>query len=291
MNAAASHSVHPAGWAESPISGAGIGLRGVHLQEILETRPAVPWFELLADNHTATGGMIPRQLAAIREQYPVTLHCVGMSLGGTDPLNFEYLATIRGMMTDYEPAWVSDHLCFSQLARHHYHDLLPFPYTEEALWHVSERIHRVQDFLGEQILVENVSSYLEFSESTLSEADFISALLAITDCELLLDINNVYVNARNHGYSAEDFLDSIPLARVREIHLAGYEDKRDYLLDAHNSRVAPAVWELYRQVISRRPDIPTLIEWDNNIPAFTVLQEEAAQAAACMQGDRTRQVM
>jgi uncharacterized protein (UPF0276 family) len=255
-----------------------VGLRSPHIEQVLKDLPPVPWFEILADNHTAPGGLIPRQLEAVRSHYPVTLHCVGMSLGGTDPLDMDYLAGIKRLVRDYEPAWVSDHLCFSSHRHREYHDLLPLPYTEEALQHASERIRRVQDYLGERILVENVSSYLEYRHSTLSEPDFIAALAVDADCDLLFDVNNAYVNQVNHGSPAGAFLDILPLERIREIHLAGYEDKGGYLIDAHNSRVTAPVWTCYAETMRRMPDVPTLIEWDNDIPAFEVLLEEARHA-------------
>ena len=268
------------GWAINEIAGAGLGLRSQHIDEVLLTQPDVPWFELLTDNHMAPGGLIPIQLEAIRGNYPITFHCVGMSLGGTDPLDMEYLRGVKTLIERYQPSLVSDHLCFSQHTQHNYHDLLPLPYNEETLQHFSERITQVQDILGIRILVENVSSYLTYQSSTISEAEFIAELLSRTDCDLLLDINNIYVNAVNHGFSASDYLQKIPMQRVREIHLAGYEDRDTYLLDAHNNRVSAPVWELYEQVISEYQNIPTLIEWDNDIPPFAVLREEADVASA-----------
>ena len=268
------------GWAINEIAGVGLGLRSQHIDEVLLTQPDVPWFELLTDNHMAPGGLIPIQLEAIRGDYPITFHCVGMSLGGTDPLDMEYLLGVKTLIERYQPSLVSDHLCFSQHAQHNYHDLLPLPYNEETLQHFSERITQIQDILGTRILVENVSSYLTYQSSTISEAEFIAELLSRTDCDLLLDINNVYVNAVNHGFSASDYLQKIPMQRVREIHLAGYEDRDTYLLDAHNNRVSAPVWKLYEQVISEYQNIPTLIEWDNDIPPFAVLREEADVASA-----------
>ena len=260
------------------LTGTGLGLRSAQITQVLSQQPPVPWFEILADNHTAPGGLIPRQLAAVRADYPITLYCVGMSLGGTDPLDHDYLRTIKRLIQTYEPALVSDHLCFSSHAGHQYHDLLPLPYTEEALRHVSERIRRVQDFLGIRLLVENVSSYLCFHHSTLTEPEFLAALAVEADCDLLFDVNNAYVNEVNHGDPAGDFISQLPLERIREIHLAGYEDKGNYLIDAHNNRVADPVWALFAAVIRQLPDIPVLIEWDNNIPALDVLLDEAAQA-------------
>jgi uncharacterized protein (UPF0276 family) len=275
------------GWALKGIAGVGLGLRSQHIDEVLLTQPVVPWFELLTENHLAPGGLIPVQLEAIRSNYPITLHCVGMSLGGTDPVDVEYLHGIKTLIERYQPSLVSDHLCFSQHGQHNYHDLLPLPYNEETLNHFRKRITQIQDILETRILVENVSSYLTYRASTASEAEFISELLSRTDCNLLLDINNIYVNAVNHGFSAREYLNRIPMQRVREIHLAGYEDRGSYLLDAHSNRVSPPVWALYEEVISKYPNIPTLIEWDNDIPSFATLREEAGAASALMQRHRS----
>lgn len=274
MNKAA----HSKDWAGTIIGGTGIGLRNTHIDEVLQTLPDVPWFEILADNHTAQGGLVPAQLAAVREHYPLTFHCVGMSLAGTDPLDMAYLKTIRKMAGEIEPAWISDHVCFTRFGQHHSHDLLPIPYTQESLKHVSERIVQVQDILGQCILIENVSSYLEFEQSDLTEAEFIAELLKITDCRLLLDLNNVYVSAQNHDFDAIDYLDALPLDLVQEIHLAGFDDNGDYLLDAHNNKVSEPVWALYEYVIKKVPHVATLIEWDNDLPEFSVLLSEAQRA-------------
>jgi uncharacterized protein (UPF0276 family) len=260
------------------LTGTGLGLRSAHIARVLSEHPPIPWFEILADNHTASGGLIPRQLAAVRADYPITFHWVGMSLGGTNPLDYEYLRTVKRLIQMYEPGQVSDHLCFSSHASHQYHDLLPLPYTEEALQHVSRRIQRVQDFLGIRLLVENVSSYLNFRHSTLTEPEFLSALTEAADCDLLFDVNNAYVNEVNHGAPARDFLRHLPLERIREIHLAGYEDKGDYLIDAHNNRVSDPVWALFSDVIRQLPDVPVLIEWDNDLPTLDILLDEAARA-------------
>jgi len=278
-----SEEVHSQEWTHSSINSAGIGLRTAHIDEILSHQPDVPWFEVLADNHTAAGGLIPAQLAAVRESYPLTFHCVGMSLAGTDPLDMNYLNTLKKLASDIEPAWISDHICFTRFGQHHSHDLLPIPYTLETLKHVSERILQVQDILGQGILVENVSSYIEFEQSDLSEAQFITELLKETDCRLLLDINNVYVSAQNHHFDAIDYLDALPLEFVQEIHLAGYDDQGDYLLDAHNNKVSEPVWSLYKHVITKIPNIATLIEWDNDLPEFTVLLREAEKASEIQQ--------
>ena len=258
----------------------GIGLRSAHIARIVEQKPEVPWFEVLMDNHTARGGLIPRQLTAVREHYPLSLHCVGMSLGGVDPLDIRYLDTVKRMMTDYEPFQVSDHLCFTRHGKHHFNDLLPIPFTSESLDHVSGRISRVQDYLGVSLLIENVSTYLQYSSSEMNEAEFLTELVDRTGCAILLDINNAYVNEYNHGFSARAFIDSIPMEHVREVHLAGFEDKTDYLIDAHNNRVSDAVWELFDYYLQYRHSAPVLIEWDNDIPELDVLIDEAAKAQA-----------
>ena len=260
------------------LSGTGLGLRSQHIDQVLTEHPTVPWFEILADNHTAPGGLVPRQLAAVRSIYPITLHCVGMSLGGTDPLDLAYLRGIRELMDRYEPMLVSDHLCFSSHASHQYHDLLPLPFTEESLQHVSQRIRQVQDILGMRILVENVSSYLSYRESRLSEYQFLAALSEQADCDLLLDLNNAYVNEVNHGIPTSLLFDELPLERVREVHMAGFEDKGDYLIDAHNNQVAEAVWSLFGELMGKLPEVPVLIEWDNEIPQLEVLIDEATRA-------------
>lgn len=262
------------------IAGVGLGLRGPHVAEIMRDHPPIPWFELLADNWLAPGGVVAAELRNIREVYPLTMHCVGMSLGGTDPLNWDYLAQIRDLAARCEPAWISDHLSFSSVGGRNYHDLLPLPYTEQALQHVAERIDRVQNYLRRRILVENVSAYLDFDESQVSEAQFVAELAETADCYLLLDINNIHVNAVNLGVDPRDYIHRMPAERVREIHLAGFETRQGYLLDAHNNTVAEPVWELYSDWLTRSPATPTLIEWDKDIPAFDVLCNEAAKASA-----------
>ena len=258
----------------------GIGLRTLHIERILDQKPAVPWFEVLMDNHTARGGLIPRQLEAVREHYPLSLHCVGMSLAGVDPLDMRYLETVKRMVYEYTPIQVSDHLCFTHHGHHHFNDLLPIPFTAESLDHVSRRIQQVQDYLGTGILVENVSTYLQYSSSEMNEAEFMTALVDRTGCGILLDINNAYVNEFNHGYAARDFIDAIPIEHVSEVHLAGFEDKTDYVIDAHNNRVSEAVWKLFEYYLQLEHGAPVLIEWDNDIPELDVLLDEASKAEA-----------
>lgn len=267
-----------AGMSEKTPTGAGIGLRGQHIPSVIRELPKVPWFEILADNHLAEGGLIPRQLATVRASYPVTFHCVGMSLAGVDQLDMTYLEKIRRLAALFEPAWISDHLCFTQYGGHQYHDLLPFPYTLQALRYISERVMKIQDFLDRPLVIENVSTYVQYRASTMTEAEFLSALCDKTGAEILLDINNAYVNEINHGIDARKFMLDLPVEKIREIHLAGYEDKGDYLIDAHNNRVSDAVWGLYSFFVQRYGERPTLIEWDNNIPSLDALMQEARHA-------------
>jgi len=268
----------PARSGDRSIAGAGIGLRHCHLEQVLRERPPVPWLELLADNHLADGGPERAWLDALGAHYPLTLHCVGMNLAGCDPLDRTYLQRIRALRERTGAAWISDHLCFTAHERRHYHELLPFPYTDEALRHVSERVKAVQDQLQAPLVVENVSAYLRFTDSTLSEAQFLAALTRATGCELLLDLNNLYVNHVNHGDDIDAYLAALPLARVREVHLAGHAVKPGYLLDAHNDHVSPPVWALFRRLVRALPAVPVLIEWDNDIPALPVLLAEAERA-------------
>lgn len=252
------------------------------MAEVLDRGTDVPWFELLADNHMARGGVTAAQVEALRGRWPLTLHCVGMNLGGVDPLDQAYLAGVVHLARRIGAAWISDHLCFTACHGRHYHDLLPLPYTEQALTHVAARVHEVQERLGQALVVENVSAYLRYGESALGEAQFLAELVARTGCGILLDVNNLYVNHFNHGDDVAAYLDALPLAAVREIHLAGYQHQGDYLLDAHNGPVAAPVWALFEEVAGLLPRVPVLIEWDDRIPPFAVLREEARRAEAVM---------
>ncbi len=285
-------------FSDAPIAGAGIGLRTKHyqdilgekpphLEEILDNKPRLRWLEVLSDNYLGAGGQPLYYLERVRESYPITLHGVGMSLGSTDPLNVDYLARLKSLAKRFEPAWVSDHLAWISVDARYVHDLLPLPYTEEALEHVAERVLRVQEYLGREILIENPSTYLTFNSSQMTEWEFIAALVEKTDCRLLVDVNNMYVSATNHGFDALAYLHAIPGDRVTEIHLAGYEEHGDYLFDTHGYRVRPPVWELYKAALEHLGPVPTLIEWDSDIPPFSVLLEEAAKAQA--QIDRIRE--
>ena len=260
------------------IYGAGIGLRTPHIEQILIEQPQINWVEILAYNHLATGGLVPAHLHEIRQLYPVSMHCVSMSLGSTDPLDWNYLKEIKRLADDFEISWISDHICFTSAGQRHAHDLLPLPYTEEALANLVDRVKQVQDFLGRRLLMENATSYVQFNHSSMSEAEFINALVKQADCELLFDVNNAYVNQQNHGSDALELINQLPLDKIREIHLAGFEDCGDFLLDAHNDKVADPVWHLYRHLQQLQPGIATQIEWDNQLPQLSVLLAEAKKA-------------
>jgi uncharacterized protein (UPF0276 family) len=261
------------------IAGAGIGLRSQHYQDILTTGPQIPWFEALTENYLG-GGSPLANLQRIRERYPLTLHGVGMSLGSADALNEAYLTKLRRLVDRIEPAWVSDHLAWISAEHRYLHDLLPLPYTEEALQHVSLRVQQAQDFLGRRLLIENPSSYLSFKHDEITEWEFLAALADKADCNLLFDVNNAYVSAMNRCADPVAYIDALPAERVREIHLAGYEEHDGYLFDTHGYHVQPPVWALYRATIKKFGPVPTLIEWDTDIPALQVLCAEAARAQA-----------
>ena len=262
---------------------AGIGLRAPHVSGVLAARPGVRWFEVHSENYYVDGGPALTALARIRADYPLSLHGVGMSLGSVDPLDRAHLAKLRRLIDRIEPALVSEHLCWSGIDGRHLNDLLPLPYTEEALAHVSSRITEVQEAIGRELLVENVSTYLAFADATIPEWEFVAAVARRTGCKLLLDVNNIYVNAVNHGFDADVYLAAMPPDAVAEIHLAGFDASGPYLIDTHGAPVAPEVWALYTRAIERMGARPTLIEWDTEIPAFSVLEREAATAQAILE--------
>ncbi len=263
---------------KNKIQGAGLGLRSCHYQQVLNNKPDVPWFELLSDNYMAAGGLPLLRAEQVREEYPITLHGVGMSLGSADPLNKTYLKRLKALADRLEPMYISDHLAWVSISGKYTHDLLPIPYTEATVKHISDRINQAQDMLGRKLLVENPSSYLTFKETEMTEWEFIKCVVDATDCDLLLDVNNIYVSARNHGFDPYQYIDAIPVERVKEIHLAGYEKMENYLFDTHGYQVHPPVWELYRATIQKMGAVPTLIEWDTDIPTFATLREEAAKS-------------
>jgi hypothetical protein len=256
---------------------AGIGLRAPHYREVLETLPALGWVEVHSENFFG-GGAPLRTLLAVREHYPVSLHGVGMGLASTEPLSQAHLSAWRRLCDALQPAAVSEHLCWNAAGGLVVNDLLPFPYTLESLVHVAQRIDQVQEQLGRQLLVENLSSYLSFSHSEMTEGEFLAELTHRTGCGILFDVENLYVNARNLGVDAKAFIDAIPHQAVQEYHLAGYSVRDGCLVDTHNHPVYPEVWELYEYVLQRIGPRPTLIEWDSDIPALPVLMNEAATA-------------
>jgi uncharacterized protein (UPF0276 family) len=266
--------------ASTCIEGVGLGLRSQHYEALLSSRRDVPWLEVLVDNYAHGDGLPLRHLDRARALYPVVFHGVGMSLGSTDPLDGDYVAAIRRLARRIEPAWISEHLAWVSAGGRHHHELLPLPFCEEAVGTVAAHVREVQDRLGQRILVENAAGYLRFACSRMSEAEFIAAVVAEADCDLLLDVSNLHVNARNHGYDPLVFLETIPGDRVRQMHLAGYDDHGSHLIDAHGSPVSEATWALFIQVQGRFPGVPTCIEWDRDVPPFAVLAGERTRAAA-----------
>ncbi len=259
--------------------GHGVGLRREHYQHVLREKPAVDWFEVISENFMVPGGNPRRVLAAVREHYPVVLHGVSLSIGSTDPLDERYLDELAALARDVEPAWVSDHLCWGGAGGVNAHDLLPLPYTEEALAHVVSRVEHVQERLGRQILLENVSSYLTFAVSEMPEWEFLAEVARRADCGILLDVNNIVVSAHNHGFDPLVYLEGIPGDRVRQLHLAGHSELGELLLDTHDHAVPGGVWALYRAFLERFGPRPTLVEWDEHVPPFDEVLAEARLAA------------
>lgn len=266
---------------------AGIGLRACHYREVVETRPGVGWFEVHSENYFGEGGAPLRYLERVRADYPVSLHGVGMSLGSADPLDSVHLERLGRLIGRIEPGLVSEHLSWSSRGGRYLNDLLPLPYTEEALDHMVQRVSQVQERQGRRILVENPSSYLEFEHSTLPEWDFLAETARRSGCGILLDVNNVYVSCRNHGWNPERYLTGIPGSAVGEIHLAGHSLNRfaggEILIDTHDRPVCEAVWTLYAEALRRFGPKPTLIEWDANLPPFAELLDEAARAQVLLE--------
>lgn len=280
----------PVGRRDTIPATAGIGLRAPHYREVLQTRPPVAWWEVHSENYFGDGGAPHYYLERIRADYPLSLHGVGLSLGSADPLNRTHLAALKRLIDRYRPALVSDHLSWSSIDGRYLNDLLPIPYTEEVLQHVARRIDEAQQYLGRQLLIENPSTYLQYVDSSLSEAEFLGALVDRCGCGLLLDVNNVYVSAMNHGFDAHQYLRAVPAEAVREIHLAGHTvkhyDDGDILIDTHDGVVCDAVWRLYRDAVRRLGPRPTLIEWDANLPPLSVLLAEAQTADRVLEQQR-----
>lgn len=263
--------------------GVGIGLRNVHYSHVLNHHPDVPWFEVISENFMGirggSGGGRPQEiLERVRQDYPIMLHGVSLNIGSTDPLRQDYLQRLKTLAQQTQPVFVSDHLCWTGVGGENLHDLLPLPYTEEALRHVVNRVQQVQEILGRRILLENVSSYVTYKHSEMSEWEFLSALAQRADCGLLLDVNNIYVSATNHGFNPSQFIQAIPREKVYQMHLGGYSDVDGFFIDTHDHPISNPVWDLYKEAVQRFGAVPTLIEWDDKIPPFETLQAEAAKA-------------
>ena len=258
----------------SPFLGFGLGLRTEHYNQVLESKPKVDWFEALSENYMIPGGKPLDYLTKIRAEYPVVMHGVSLSIGSTVALDVDYLRDLKKLADRIEPAWISDHLCWTGVHGQNIHDLLPLPYTEEAAKHVAERVKVVQDYLGRQILLENVSSYASYIDSSMTEWEFISQIAESADCLLLLDVNNIYVSSFNHNFDAKTFIDSVPKNRVQQIHLAGHQNNGDYIIDTHDAPVIDPVWDLYAYAIKRFGAVSTMIERDDNMPELQELVQE-----------------
>ena len=259
--------------------GHGIGLRTNHFARFLEERPPVDWVEVVTENFMADGGRPIAVLEKVRRDMPVVLHGVSLSIGSIDPLSEPYLAELEKLVARIEPAMITDHLCWGTHRGRYVHDLLPLPYTEESLAHVAGRVAAVQERLGRPLLLENPSSYVAFKDSTMAEWEFLSELCRRVGCGILLDVNNVYVSARNFGFDPIAYLDGIDPRHVGQFHLAGHTDKGRYLLDTHDGAVPPAVWDLYREALLRFGRVPSLVEWDDRIPPLEEVVAESHRAA------------
>jgi hypothetical protein len=271
---------------EAPFLGVGVGLRPVHFPEVLERGPrgelGVDWFEVLSENYMVDGGRPLRILDQVGSFAPLAMHGVSLSIGSVDPLDTDYLDALAALADRVKPVWISDHLCWTGVDSRNLHDLMPLPYTEEAVAHVVARVRRVQDRLGRRIALENVSSYVAFTADTMSEAEFLVAVAEAADCGILLDVNNVYVSAHNHHLDADAYIDSIPSERVFQIHLAGHSEAGALLIDTHDHPVRSEVWALFERAVERVGPVSTLIEWDDRIPPFETLVEEARRARAIL---------
>lgn len=264
---------------EKAFLGFGLGLRLEHYEAILaESSQVVDWFEIITENYLVPGGKPLYYLDKIKERYPLVMHGVSLSIGSSDPLDFEYLSAVKNLSQRIHPKWLSDHLCWTGVHGKNTHDLLPLPYTDEAVKHVASRVIQVQDFLEQRILLENVSSYVTYKASTMTEWEFLSAVCEMADCLLLLDVNNVYVSAKNHEFLPMDYINAVPKERVCQIHLAGHSNMGNYIIDTHDADIIDPVWDLYGKTIETIGPTSTMIERDDNIPPLGVLLEELSMA-------------
>lgn len=265
-----------------PDLGLGLGLRTVHFGHILENNPEVDWFEIISENFMDSHGRPRYVLEQIAERYPIVMHGVSMSIGSTDPLDMEYLRKLKALAGAVKPRWISDHLCWTGVNLKNSHDLLPLPYNERTLKHVCERIDAVQDYLGRPLVLENPSSYVTFTDSTMSEWEFIGHMARETGCGLLLDVNNIYVSSFNHEFDPVEFVNTVPHEHIVQCHLAGHSNCGTHIIDTHDDHVINPVWDLYRRMHGHTGGVSTLLEWDANIPPFDVLHEEVLKARRYM---------
>jgi uncharacterized protein len=268
-----------------PNLGLGVGLRSVHFGHILEHWPAVDWFEVISENFIDSQGRPRYVLEQIAERYPVVMHGVSLSIGSTDPLDFEYLAKLKRLAREVNARWVSDHLCWTGVLGRNTHDLLPLPLSDETLRHVAQRVHAVQDFLERPLVLENPSSYVTFAHSTMTEWEFLSQLAEETDCGLLVDVNNIHVSATNHDFDAVEYLQNLPHRRIVQMHLAGHTNCQTHLIDTHDSHVIDPVWQLYRRAHELTGGAASLLEWDAKIPPFPIVHAEIQKARQYMDED------
>jgi uncharacterized protein (UPF0276 family) len=261
-----------------PFLGYGLGLRSAYYQQILEQSPDVDWFEVVSENFMVQGGKALYYLDAFAERYPLVMHGVSLSIGGPHALDPDYLKQLKQLAERVRPAWISDHLCWSRGNAHQLHDLLPLPYTEESLVHIAARVMQVQDILQRPLVLENVSSYVRGASDEFTEWEFLALLSHVSGCELLLDVNNVYVSSRNHGFDPWDFISSLPVDKVRQLHLAGHSDYGDYVIDTHDHPVSDPVWALYQRTLEHFGPVATLLERDDHFPPFEALLDELQTA-------------
>lgn len=273
-----------------PYLGFGLGLRKEHYETILAEHPPVDWFEIISENYMVAGGKPLYYLDRIREHYPLVMHGVSLSIGGTDPLDREYLIRLKALAERVEPAWISDHLCWTGINGTNLHDLMPLPYTPETIRHVAERVSQVQEYLGHQILLENVSSYVAYTASEMTEWEFLCEIAEIADCLILLDVNNIYVSAVNHNFDPYTYLTGIPVERVRQFHLAGHTCQQDLIIDTHDQPIVNPVWDLYAAAVRRFGYVSTMIERDDNIPPLFELLDELEQARRIAEESHREQV-
>ena len=266
---------------DKPFLGFGLGLRAEHYQEIIDTQPSqIDWFEIISENYMIKGGKPLVFLDRIRQDYPMVMHGVSMSLGSTDPINYDYLDQLKRLIERIEPQWFSDHLCWTGVDHKNMHDLLPLPYTEAAVKHLADRISQVQDYLGRQMLIENLSSYITYTQDAMTEWEFLSAVAEQADCYLLLDVNNVYVSSYNHHFDPIDYIKGVPTHRVWQHHLAGHQNTGNLIIDTHDEPIIDPEWELYAQTARQLGPVSTMIERDDNIPPLEELLAELEHARA-----------